>query len=480
MILSPDVSVHFRPMFGSDGVPLREILRNLASVDFSRQRAVEIVRKSQDEHGLRRGIFDADSMARGGVPAGRDLLYPQRSTHWTFQLTSADKSVAPLAATVSSEHVGHFGRALRSSLRARTPEEHRHGLARLLPDFERFCVSKIEPGLDGWPAATQPGIYRREHASVVIRSATTSILVDPLCWIRRGASREVPIDRNERYDAVMITHGHGDHWHVASLLHHIDDDSSLIIAPHVPEASILAPDVFGSSLRSLGVRAETPEWGSILTVGDVVIEVLPFYGEQPTCDAPGPPINVRNWGNCYRFNTPQFSGVLLVDAGRDPMGDVCTPLRASVERFGPIDVVLSCLRTFDSPFFGGLETYWSTIPFEQLELLYQQLRAGTLSSTTAGPEGIAAACAAARARFFLPYAHGFQGIGTPIADVGWNRGDPSEDTMLARLRAALRRGKHADTQVIDWSPGDRAQIDSGGLTIRRGNVVMSTTSSSPA
>jgi hypothetical protein len=201
-------------------------------------------------------------------------------------------------------------------------------------------------------------------------------------------------------------------------------------------------------------------------VGDIDLDVLPFFGEQPTRDAPGPDAAIRNWGNCYRFNTEDFSAIVLVDSGADPLGSMVDVVRSSVESRGPVDVVLSCLREFESPFFGGLTMEWATLPFARLQQLHAQLTSRSLPSTTAGAEGTAELCEAAGARYYLPYANGFSGPGAPISDVGWGAGEPSEAALVTKVSASLARRK-AKTAARNWNPGDSVSLGRRALRLRR-------------
>jgi hypothetical protein len=284
------------------------------------------------------------------------------------------------------------------------------------------------------------------------------VLVDPIAMAGELLPRisEVPSAREPGVDAVLVTHSHGDHWHVPSLLLQASARTPVIV-PCVPRVNLLTPVSFAHAGRLAGLDIIEAPWSSRVRIGDIDVDVLPFLGEQPTTASGAAGSELRNWGNCYRVTTPDFSVLLLVDAGRDALGSVADVAAATRKERGPVDVVMSCLRRFPSPFFGGLSRYWACLPFEQLEALFARYEAGLCEETTAGVAGTAEACEAAGARFFLPYAHGFEGIGAPISDIGWGAGEGSEEDAVRELGAALR-AVGAPTRVARWTVGARARV----------------------
>ena len=315
-----------------------------------------------------------------------------------------------------------------------------------------------------WPVVDRPGIYRREHGSAIIRSRTTSILLDPLGFWARYAHAPIDVD-GAPIDAICITHGHLDHWNVASILRYAAPTTPVIV-PRVPRVSIMAWSDMAATLQMFGQKALAPEWGTEITIGDIRIEVLPFYGEQATRHGPGPAsADIRNWGNCYRFDTPDFSVVSLIDSGADPEGDMADVLRASAAKSGPIDFVMSSLPIFKSPFFFGLPENYLTLPFEHLRELHAVYAQGKLASVTPGPDGVASTCSACDARYYLPYGNGYEGVGVPIGDVGICIGDPPESAAVARINDLLA-ASGARTRAIEWNPGDVVSLEAGELVRR--------------
>jgi hypothetical protein len=285
-------------------------------------------------------------------------------------------------------------------------------------------------------------------------------MLDPVAfWMPQALRAPVAIDGS--IDAIFITHGHADHFNVASILAHVKNADTPVIVPPVPRASLLAPNDMRRTLRMFGQNVVAPPWGASLRFGDIRVDVLPFFGEQPTKEGDGPCYpDLRNWGSCYRFTTSDFSAIALIDSGVDPLGDMADVVRSSREESGPADFVLSSLPRFHCPFFFGLPQYYLTLPFSRLRFLFDQYSSGTLPSVTPGPDGIVDVCRAGRPRYYLAYGNGFDGLGKPIEDVGMHIGEPSEAEVIRYLTDRL--AYHGiPTTPIAWNPGDRISLRAG-------------------
>jgi L-ascorbate metabolism protein UlaG (beta-lactamase superfamily) len=460
--LAPDLFLDLTCLPDLGGVSFDELLQGMLKAGFEPGPTRALLEQANAR--LKVPLLRPGGVEDGGLLVEESLLFPQASGWWVGfqQMEARSRSELP------PEAVPVVADFLRVLTRSEDVEQVREAWPFDDPEWlERLTRRGARKGAR-WPEPDGPGIYRREHASLLICSRTTRILVDPIRLQRRLLNMErAPTGLGaDRVDAVAITHGHVDHWHVPSLLSQLERPDLPVLVPRVPRPSLLTFQDFEATLRACGQNVLAPGWYETVRVGDIEVDILPFYGEQPLREGAVLPAGLRNWGNCYRFNTEDFSCLVLVDGGVDPEGSVVQVAEESYRRRGPVDVVLACQREFFSPFFLGLSHYWAVLPWEQLQELHKAYREQRLRSATAGVEGGAEACAAARARHFLSYANGFEGVGRPITDVGWGDGEPSEALCNARLREHLARLK-AGTEVSEWLPGDVARLEAGQLRVER-------------
>jgi L-ascorbate metabolism protein UlaG (beta-lactamase superfamily) len=292
--------------------------------------------------------------------------------------------------------------------------------------------------------AAEPGITRLQHAGLLIRGREAGVLADPHLHSHYEPDHlGATFSRSEfdgLVDAIVISHGHLDHWHLPTLMTFPRD--TLIVVPKVPRASMLSPD-FARTLRALGfTRVVDPAWyDPPIVVGDLEIHVLPFFGEQPLVRE-APREGLRNHGNTWVIRQESCTAWIVIDSGDDwagRMADVAVEVEC---RFGAVDVLLSNLRPFPiaDPLYITGGHYWLALTPEQLRRFASMSR----DVVTLAPGGVAQLCDLAAVRQFLPYAHWWRDVGAPP--------DAEERELVARLRANLA-DRGVATEVIPWTVG---------------------------
>jgi L-ascorbate metabolism protein UlaG (beta-lactamase superfamily) len=232
------------------------------------------------------------------------------------------------------------------------------------------------------------------HNTVVVRSGATRIVVDP--FMLPGGSA-YPADYQPLQlrdvgpiDAILVTHSHRDHFDAASLLQ------------FPPETRVIVPRVERETLlQELGFTDVTElEWGHGARVGDIEVQALPFYGEQPTETEVLHP-EVRNAGNTYFVRTPTFSAAFLADSRRDGRGDIKQVAAETRLRLGAADVVFSGYR--------GWVTYPAQLLFSSVArfLLFVPPHLwGVRQQLMSSPEEAVDIAECWGARYLAPYADG--------------------------------------------------------------------------
>jgi len=318
------------------------------------------------------------------------------------------------------------------------------------PELTHFLASTS--GLVSTPRSprrgNESGIFRMQHAGLLYQSETTRILVDPhfhSTYAPRMSTVFGAAEFCDEVDAVLISHSHSDHFSLSSLLFLPRD--TLFIVPDVPHASLLCPDM-AEQLRQLGfTNVKTPEWyDDAITVGDIEVFALPFYGEQPLASTVWSDVRARNWGNTYYLRTPAFTSLVLIDSGNDPHGNMLQVAEYVRSNLGPVDYLLSSLGEFHVGASGPRYivpsgAYFLTLSRAQIQN-FASLRGESL---TLGPRGVAECCRACDARYFLPYAHWW---GEPYAKTG------QEQSLLPLLARALRAEGNTTT-MVPWHIGER-------------------------
>jgi L-ascorbate metabolism protein UlaG (beta-lactamase superfamily) len=214
------------------------------------------------------------------------------------------------------------------------------------------------------------GLIFLGHNTVVVRSRTAAVIIDPFLFSHSGAYPPgyQPLQWRDvgSIDAVFVTHSHPDHFSPGSLLR--VPPETRVVVPRVDRETLLAV-AMEQRLRELGFeKVDVLDWWQRTTVGDIEVYALPFHGEQPT-DGDVLHPEVRNQGNVYLVRTPSFSAAFLADSGRDGRGDVRAVAAEARARFGPVDLVFSGYRgwlTYPVQFlFTSVAPYILLVPSDQ-------------------------------------------------------------------------------------------------------------------
>lgn len=356
------------------------------------------------------------------------------------------------------EHPWRAIDTLRSILNGRFAEAEEHpagrSLVRELQAADAFGAPAPSSSID----FSRDGIYRLQHASVLVRHRGVGVLVDPHLHsgftIDFGA--DITLHMLEPFvDAIALTHPHEDHMYLTTLL--MFDRDLPVIVPPAAGNSIVSCDMV-QLLTSAGfANVVAPAWwGAPVRIGDILVHALPFYGEQILVDAPIPNAAFRNAASTYLFEAGGSLTWLLIDSGREYLGSMWEVADGVFRRFGSVDTVLSNLSEFTifGPYYINSGLNWLCLSADdkaRLPSMKDHLM-------TLGPSGVAAVCTNARARRYAPYAHWWG----PVRALGGTSGGTSDQELfearqVARLRAELS-AVGAATKIVDWSVGDSIRL----------------------
>ncbi|WP_193409803.1 MBL fold metallo-hydrolase [Myxococcus hansupus] len=307
-----------------------------------------------------------------------------------------------------------------------------------------------------------PGALFVGHNTVLVAGREGRVLVDP--YFRPAGAVDLPgyspMQPRDvgRVDAVVITHSHGDHFHLGSLLQLPRD--TRIFVPAVAKESLFSTDC-ALRLTQLGfTHVEPLRWGESRQVGDVTVSALPFHGEQPT-DGDGPYPDLFNEGNTWLVRAPTFSAAFFADAGHDVRGDMSAVCQR-VRREAPVDVLFCGVRGFRlAPIFFGfttLEAFLVNVPREALTAPQRLM---------AGPEEALRYGALLGARYVVPCADGgapwywregmgprYDGYpGEPVSGASHLDENPDADPYPERLIEVRRTVKDAPRPLV-LRPGE--------------------------
>ncbi|MEY2911375.1 MAG: hypothetical protein RLZZ184_684 [Cyanobacteriota bacterium] len=304
----------------------------------------------------------------------------------------------------------------------------------------------------GVPVETS-GVFRLQHAALLYRTKTTGILVDPQLHSNYGlATLKQDITRamlEGFVDAILISHSHYDHWNLPTLMQFAPEIP--IIVPKVPRGSITCEDM-KARLEGLGFdHVIAVDWyAEPIVIGDIEINVLPFYGEQPLVPEYNQPKHpdLRNWGNTYLIRTPDYTSWFLIDAGNDPMGSMRDVAEYVRQKFGIVDQVLSNFLSLSYNSIGTDLSSWGADIVGNLlsnpQIFSVTNKTDGFHLATLGAKGVAEICSIVGAKACLPYAHSW-------AELGQYTG--SDESLIKDVIAELEK-VGCSTQVIPWKIGD--------------------------
>jgi L-ascorbate metabolism protein UlaG (beta-lactamase superfamily) len=305
------------------------------------------------------------------------------------------------------------------------------------------------------------GVLWIGHNSAVVATSRTRLLVDP--WLRPAS----PVDRGYRplgapdagpVDAIAITHSHGDHFHLGSLL--AFGRHTPVYVPAIARESLFSTDLAARLAQAGFTSVHRVPWWESRTIGDLELRALPFHGEQPT-GGKGLYRGLWNEGNTWVVRGPAVSAAFFADSGRDARGDMLEVCRRERRAHGAVDLLFTGIRGFSlEPLFYGfttLDAYLVNVRPEELD------RKQRLMADPADALDFGHALGASRV---VPYADGgapwywregmgafhpgYRGEGVKPATPG---DDPDSDPFPERL-VAERAKRSRGPRALVLRPGD--------------------------
>lgn len=342
---------------------------------------------------------------------------------------------------VGREGLAFFGRLIPALRRTHPESALREALG---PAAYRMVDQLVAQGILTRVPLQEPGprAHRARlvaHSSILVESDGATSLVDPLLLARQKPSYN-PLHPDLGWfdrpiDAVMITHSHWDHLTLDGLLH-IDRGARVVLPAHRHADSIVNLDMT-AVVRELSFTdvVELEPWAST-TVGDQQLTALPYYGETFGPECP------RDWLT-WQIRAAGRNIVGLVDAIRDPFGDMDEVLPEVVRRFGPTDVLFAPVSGFVYP-----KSHFTRRPF------YADT---STEPFTAGPADGVRWADTLQAKVFVPYALFHLEQGDAATDDAAAASDPFRTGTLADLRTRMDAPPAGPLAVL--RPGDAVQLD---------------------
>lgn len=312
---------------------------------------------------------------------------------------------------------------------------------------------------EGAPALPDGAFTFVGHNTTLLRDGGASVLIDP--YFRPSSAIDLPnyppMQARDlgQVDAVCITHSHGDHFHLGSLLT-LPRNTAIFVPPTARE-SLFSTDCV-TRLAQVGFTNVHPlPWFSSRKVGGLSVHALPFYGEQPT-SGEGVYPGFFNEGSTWVVRGPSTSAAFFADSGDDVRGrmsDVC----ALATRGGPVDVLFCGVRGFRlEPIFFGfttLDAYLVNVPLDALTTKQQLMASPREALDYAKLLGAKrlVPCADGGAPWYWregmgPKYPGYPGV--PVDGASSQEENPDADPFPERVSSARRAG---DVELALLRPG---------------------------
>jgi len=322
---------------------------------------------------------------------------------------------------------------------------------------------------EGPVALASPGVFFAGHNMARVDTGGARLLVDP--WFRGLSQLDLPsyppVQAQDvgPVDAVMITHTHGDHFHLGSLLQL--PRSTRILVPAVSRESLFSTDAVARLAQAGFTRVEPMPWWRSTRVGDAEVTALPFYGEQPT-DGEGLYPGLFNEGNAWLVRSPAFSCVFAADAGHDVRGEMAGVFRR-VARGGAVDLLFTGIRGFRIPplffAFSTLDPFLANAPLDDLarpQRLMADAREALRWGTLLGAKAVVP-CADGGAPWYWregmgPRYPGYPGV--PVEGASQREENPDADPFPELLVSERARRGHGP-QALLLRPGEAVTLQRG-------------------
>lgn len=286
-------------------------------------------------------------------------------------------------------------------------------------------------------SSARPRVTFVAHTSVLVQSAQTAVVFDPL--LRSGLGLHHGGRDVARLDlgAICLSHSHWDHCDVASLL--LFDKRTPVVIP-----SVRRPTAFNPPMKSMLMRLgfedirEVTLWTPV-QISDIEVIPVPFHGEQ---DEPEAEIDHYT----YVVRTGELTVYGGVDAFQDTFGDMNADLERVRRKYKPTVAFLPVSRMTYAYAHGGVNGFCRSVDTTLLDKSFQY---------TAGPDVAVNWVRTLDTPWVVPYATFTFDRPSPAPQAGEFADELANAGMLHRL-IALR--PLDSLELVDLNGGMRANL----------------------